>query len=148
MLWKGVPIYFCKTSGTTSGAKYIPISQDSISNHIHSARNAILSYIHETGNTSFVDGKMIFLQGSPELDESGPIPIGRLSGIVAHHVPGYLQRNRMPKYETNCIEDWEEKVEAIAEETIERKYDPHKWNTSLGSNVLQQVTRNFRKEEH
>ncbi len=118
ILWKGMPIYFCKTSGTTSGTKYIPISKESISNHIESAKNALLCYIAETGNTQFVDGKMIFLQGSPVLEKKGKVPTGRLSGIVAHHVPAYLQKNRMPSYATNCIEDWEEKVEAIAKETM------------------------------
>jgi hypothetical protein len=118
VLWKGVPIYFCKTSGTTSGTKYIPISKESISNHIDSARNALLCYIAETGNNSFVDGKMIFLQGSPVLEKKGNIPTGRLSGIVAHHVPAYLQKNRMPSFATNCIDDWEEKVLAICNETI------------------------------
>lgn len=118
VLWKGVPIYFCKTSGTTSGTKYIPISKESISNHIDSAKNALLCYIAETGNTQFVDGKMIFLQGSPVLDKKGKIPTGRLSGIVAHHVPAYLQKNRMPSYATNCIDDWEEKVAAISNETV------------------------------
>lgn len=121
ILWPGLPIYFCKTSGTTSGVKYIPISKESIGYHISGARNAILSYMAETGKSDFVDGKMIFLQGSPELDNSGKIPVGRLSGIVAHHVPGYLQKNRMPSYEINCIEDWEEKVNAIANETLTKK---------------------------
>jgi len=118
VLWKGIPIYFCKTSGTTSGTKYIPISKESIHNHIDSAKNALLSYIAETGNAQFVDGKLIFLQGSPVLDKKGKIPTGRLSGIVAHHVPGYLQKNRMPSWETNCMEDWEKKVEKVAEETV------------------------------
>lgn len=117
VLWKGKPIYFCKTSGTTSGTKYIPITSDSISNHIESARNALLLYIHETGNAKFVDGKLIFLSGSPVLSEIGGIPLGRLSGIVNHHVPQYLRRNQLPSYETNCIEDWETKVRLIAKET-------------------------------
>jgi hypothetical protein len=118
VLWKGVPIYFCKTSGTTSGTKYIPITKESISNHIDAARNAILCYIEETGKANFVDHKMIFLQGSPVLDTTGIIPTGRLSGIVAHHVPNYLQKNRMPSFEVNCIEDWETKVDAVAKETM------------------------------
>ena len=121
VLWKGLPIYFCKTSGTTSGTKYIPITSESIHNHIDAARNAILCYIAETGKADFVDHKMIFLQGSPELDTSGKIPVGRLSGIVAHHVPNYLQKNRMPTFEVNCIEDWEKKVDAIAKQTIQEK---------------------------
>lgn len=122
VLWKGLPLYFCKTSGTTAGTKYIPLTKDSMPNHINSARNALLCYIGETGHADFVDGKMIFLQGSPKLDKlpSG-IPYGRLSGIVANHVPGYLQRNRMPAYDTNCIEDWETKVNAIAEETMKER---------------------------
>lgn len=118
VLWPGKPLYFAKTSGTTSGVKYIPLTEASMPEHIHAARNALLSYIHETGNTSFVDGKMIFLQGSPEMKEQHGIKIGRLSGIVAHYVPTYLQNNRLPSYQTNCIEDWETKVDAIVEETI------------------------------
>ena len=118
ILWKGKPLYFAKTSGTTSGAKYIPLTKESMPFHIEAARNAILHYIHETGKTSFVKGKMIFLQGSPILEEKNGIQLGRLSGIVAHFVPKYLQKNRMPSWETNCIEDWETKVDAIVEETI------------------------------
>ncbi len=118
ILWKGKPIYFAKTSGTTSGAKYIPLTKESMPYHIEAARNAILSYIHETGNANFVDGKMIFLQGSPILEEKNGIKLGRLSGIVAHFVPKYLQKNRMPSWQTNCIEDWETKVNAIVNETI------------------------------
>lgn len=118
ILWKGKPIYFAKTSGTTSGAKYIPLTKESMPFHIQAARNAILSYIHETGNADFVDGKMIFLQGSPILEDKNGIKLGRLSGIVAHFIPKYLQKNRMPSWETNCIEDWETKVDAIVEETF------------------------------
>ncbi|RKR14784.1 GH3 auxin-responsive promoter [Maribacter vaceletii] len=118
ILWPGKPIYFAKTSGTTSGAKYIPITEESIKEQVNASRNAILTYINETGNSSFVDGKMIFLQGSPELELKNGINLGRLSGISAHYVPNYLQKNRLPSWETNCIEDWETKVNAIVEETI------------------------------
>lgn len=118
ILWPGKPLYYAKTSGTTSGAKYIPITKESMSTHINAARNAILCYIYDTGNTAFVDGKMIFLQGSPELDEKNGVKLGRLSGIVAHYVPAYLQKNRMPSWETNKIEDWEQKVDAIVNETL------------------------------
>jgi hypothetical protein len=118
ILWKGKPLYFAKTSGTTSGAKYIPLTKESMPFHIEAARNAILHYIHETGKADFVNGKMIFLQGSPVLEEKNGIQLGRLSGIVAHFVPKYLQKNRMPTFETNCIEDWENKVDAIVEETF------------------------------
>ena len=119
VLWPGKPLYYAKTSGTTSGAKYIPLTKDSMPTHIEAARNAILCYIHDTGNSKFVDGKMIFLQGSPELQEKNGVKLGRLSGIVAHYVPGYLQKNRMPSWETNCIDDWETKVDAIVEETVQ-----------------------------
>jgi len=118
VLWKGKPLYFAKTSGTTSGAKYIPLTKESMPYHIEAARNAILHYIHKTGKTDFIYGKMIFLQGSPILEEKYGIKLGRLSGIVAHFVPKYLQKNRMPSWETNCIEDWETKVNAIVEETF------------------------------
>ncbi|HKL03430.1 MAG TPA: GH3 auxin-responsive promoter family protein, partial [Cryomorphaceae bacterium] len=118
ILWPGKPIYFSKTSGTTSGAKYIPITSDSMGHHIDAARNALLLYIAQTGNADFIDGKMIFLQGSPVLQKKNGIDVGRLSGIVAHHIPSYLQRNRLPSFETNSIEDWEKKVDAVIDETI------------------------------
>ncbi len=120
VLWKGMPIYFAKTSGTTSGVKYIPISKESIPNHINTARNALLCYMAETGNTAFADGKLIFLSGSPELERIGTVPTGRLSGIVNHHIPKYLRSNQLPSYETNCIEDWETKLDKIVEETIDQ----------------------------
>lgn len=120
VLWPGKPLYMSKTSGTTSGIKYIPITAASIPNHITSARNALLMYIANTGRASFVDGKMIFLSGSPELDTISGIPTGRLSGIVNHHVPGYLRGNQLPSYATNCIDDWELKVDAIVEETVNK----------------------------
>ena len=118
ILWKGKPIYFAKTSGTTSGIKYIPITKDSISNHIDTARDALLCYMAQSGNSLFANGKMIFLSGSPELERIANIPTGRLSGIVNHHVPRYLRSNQLPSYETNCIEDWELKLDKIVEETI------------------------------
>lgn len=118
ILWKGMPIYFAKTSGTTSGVKYIPISKDSIGNHINTARNALLCYMAETGNTAFADGKMIFLSGSPELERIANVPTGRLSGIVNHHIPQYLRKNQLPSYETNCIEEWEQKLDKIVQETL------------------------------
>jgi hypothetical protein len=118
VLWKGKPIYFAKTSGTTSGVKYIPITNDSINNHINTARNALLCYMVESGNSSFADGKMIFLSGSPVLERVGGIPTGRLSGIVNHYVPRYLRSNQLPSYETNCIDDWEEKLGKIVDETV------------------------------
>ncbi|MBU6261640.1 MAG: GH3 auxin-responsive promoter family protein [Bacteroidetes bacterium] len=120
ILWKGLPIYFAKTSGTTSGVKYIPITKDSIDNHINTARNALLCYMAETGNTGFASGKLIFLSGSPVLERVGGIATGRLSGIVNHHVPAYLRSNQLPSYETNCIEDWEQKLDAIVAETIDQ----------------------------
>ena len=120
VLWKGKPLYFAKTSGTTSGAKYIPITKESMPGHIEAAKNAILLYIHQTGNSKIVTGKMIFLQGSPVLETKNGIQLGRLSGIVAHYVPKYLQKNRLPSWETNCIEDWETKVNTIVQETLSK----------------------------
>lgn len=117
ILWTGIPEYFAKTSGTTSGSKYIPISKEGISYQIKGAQSALFHYIHQKNNADFVSGKMIFLQGSPELEEVFGIKTGRLSGIVAHHIPKYLQKNRLPSLTTNLIEDWETKIDEIVKET-------------------------------
>jgi hypothetical protein len=120
VLWPGKPVYFAKTSGTTSGIKYIPITKDSIPFHIAAARDALLNYVHRTGKSQFLDKKLMFLSGSPEIDQKNGIYIGRLSGIVNHHVPGYLRNNQVPSYATNCIDDWETKLDAIVEETLDQ----------------------------
>ena len=138
VLWPGSPIYFCKTSGTTSGVKHIPVSKDSLPNHLNAARDAILSYISETKKTNVVNGKMIFLQGSPELSKTGNILTGRLSGIVAHHIPSYLQWNQLPSFKTNCIEDWEKKIDKIVDETESK-------NMSLISGIPPWVQMYFEK---
>ena len=120
VLWPGKPVYFAKTSGTTSGTKYIPLTKESIPNHINSARDALLNYVHETGNGAFLDKKLIFLSGSPEMVQKNSIHIGRLSGIVNHHVPAYLRTNQLPSYQTNTIDDWETKLDKIIDETIDQ----------------------------
>lgn len=117
ILWTDTPLYFAKTSGTTSGSKYIPISKEGMPYQIAAAQSAIFHYINQKNNSDFVSGKMIFLQGSPELEEINGIQTGRLSGIVAHHIPNYLQKNRLPSLKTNLIEDWETKVDEIVKET-------------------------------
>ena len=121
VLWKGNPLYFCKSSGTTSGIKYIPVTHLQLNSMIAAARNSLMLYVAETGNANFFDHKLIFLQGSPVLEMHGKIPCGRLSGIVANHVPFYATGNRMPSFETNCLDDWEEKVDAIARETLNER---------------------------
>ena len=117
ILWTETPEYFAKTSGTTSGSKYIPISKEGMPFQIAAAQSAIFHYINQKNNSDFVSGKMIFLQGSPELEEIYGIKTGRLSGIVAHHIPNYLQKNRLPSLKTNLIEDWETKVDDLVKET-------------------------------
>lgn len=121
ILWPGRPLYFAKTSGTTSGVKYIPISRHSMPYQIQGARDALLHYVHHSGNSAFLDSKLIFLSGSPVLEDKNGVPTGRLSGIVNHHVPGYLRGNQLPGFETNCIEDWEEKLDAIVQETLHQR---------------------------
>lgn len=118
VLWPGRPAYFAKTSGTTSGVKYIPLTRESLPNHFGTARNALFNFYARTGKGDWLDGKMIFLSGSPEMDDVGGIPTGRLSGIVNHQVPAWLRTNQLPSYTTNCIEEWEDKVEKIVEETL------------------------------
>ena len=118
ILWPGKPIYFAKTSGTTSGEKHIPITKESMPFHIKGSVDATMHYINETSKTEFLNKKIIFLQGSPVLKTKNRIKTGRLSGIVAHYTPAFLRKNTMPSWKTNCIEDWEKKITEISKETI------------------------------
>ena len=121
ILWPGKPLYFAKTSGTTSGTKFIPITKGSIKTHVRSARDALLNYFLKSKNYKSINGKHMFLQGSPELIKKKGVFIGRLSGISAHYVPKLFLQNRMPSWETNCLEDWEQKVDKIIQETVGEK---------------------------
>lgn len=118
VVWPGRPTYFAKTSGTTSGAKFIPLSKASVPFHVKAASHALFAHIVNSGNADFINGKMIFLQGSPKLDDIHGVATGRLSGITAHFTPSYLKKNRLPSWEANIIEDWEEKLDAIVKETV------------------------------
>lgn len=118
VLWPGKPLYLAVTSGTTSGSKYIPITKQSLPNHLNGAKTALLMYVAETGKTDFVNGKFIFIQGSPILTKISGILSGRLSGISAHHVPFYMKKNMLPSWSTNIVDDWETKVKRIVEETV------------------------------
>ncbi len=121
VLYPGLPKYLAKTSGTTSGVKYIPITHDSLPNHINTARKALMAYAAIGKNSKVFDGKVMFISGSPTLSETGGVNTGRLSGIVNHEIPNWLKGNQLPTYTTNCIEDWEKKLDRIVEET--RKQD-------------------------
>ena len=117
VLWKGLPKYFVKTSGTTSGVKYIPLSREMLKIQIRSTKEALLLYAQQTKNYDIINGKMMFIQGSPVVGRYKKVPCGRLSGIVANYVPSFLQKNRLPSMKTNSIEDWELKIKNIINET-------------------------------
>lgn len=120
VLWPGRPVYFAKTSGTTAGAKFLPLTRDSVPMHIRAARDMLLLYVARKGNADFVWGRWLFLSGSPALEKNpADILYGRLSGIVHHWVPAYLTRNRLPSWEVNSMEDWPRKVDAILDEARE-----------------------------
>ena len=117
ILWPGKPKYFAKTSGTTSGTKYIPITKESLKNQIKSASYLLLNYLNEKKSFRSIRGKAMFISGSPNLNEINQIKIGRLSGIVNYHEPFYLKNILLPSKKTNKIEDWEKKIEKIVDET-------------------------------
>ena len=118
ILWPGKPKYFAKTSGTTSGAKFIPITKESLKNQINSATYLLISYLIDKKSLKSINGRVMFISGSPNLIEENGIKIGRLSGIVNYHQPKYLKHMILPSKEVNKIEDWEKKIEKIADETI------------------------------
>jgi len=118
VLWPGRPAYFAKTSGTTSGVKFIPLTTEMLKNQINSSKEALLLYAFYQKKFEAINGKMMFVQGSPILKKYGKIKTGRLSGIVANHIPFFLQSNRLPSFKTNSIENWEKKTENIINETI------------------------------
>ena len=96
ILWPGRPTYFAKTSGTTSGAKYIPLTKESVPYHISSARNALFAHMHATSQSRMVNGNMIFLQGSPVLEDKNGIPTVARAETTPPSFPPYFQKNPNP----------------------------------------------------
>ena len=116
--WIDKPLYLAKTSGTTSGTKFIPITKESLPNHINTAKHLLYDYFKKKKKIKPFLGKVMFLSGTPNLDEENGIKIGRLSGIVNHHKPFFLKNRSLPSTETNQIDSWEEKINNIVEETL------------------------------
>ncbi len=118
ILTTGKPLYFAITSGTVSGAKYIPLTKKMMFFQTQAIKELLLLYAYQTNNYNMSpQAGMMFIQGSPKLKYLNKVPFAKLSGISARHIPFFLKKNRYPSMKTNCIENWGEKIAAIVQET-------------------------------
>ncbi len=78
----------------------------------------LFDYIKLKKSVDILNGKVLFLSGSPKLESINNIYVGRLSGIVNHHKPFLLKHIYLPSNKINSIDNWEEKINKIADETL------------------------------
>jgi len=113
VLWKGRPAFLGKTSGTTSKTKYIPVTEDSLKNHIGGGQYAPLQYSHQNKKLAFLKGKSLFFSDGHFFEDINGIKAAPISTIGNSRVPWWYKWLRLPSDEINAIPDYKERIEAM-----------------------------------
>ncbi|MBD0286172.1 MAG: GH3 auxin-responsive promoter family protein [Flavisolibacter sp.] len=118
ILWKGVPKFFGKSSGTTSNTKFIPVTKASLVNQVHAPKYAALNYAHRYNTTSFLKGKMLLFSDGHFFENIGGIKSAPISTIAYSCIPKLYSSVCLPSTRTNAIRDYERRIEAMVKETV------------------------------
>lgn len=123
VLWDSPTRWMAKSSGTTSDrSKFIPVSKESMEGHYTGARDTFAMYLNNNPESDVFSGKGIVLGGSHKVSEwNDDIRYGDLSAVLMknlHKLPRYLSALSP---ETAVMENWEEKLDRIAEETLQKR---------------------------
>jgi len=115
--WPGHPAFFARTSGTTGNEpKRLPVTEDMI----QSIRSVGISMLQSVSNfdlpTEFFEKQILMLGSSTNLSETAGRKEGDISGISAGNIPGWFENVYKPGFEISSIDDWDERVQRIAEE--------------------------------
>jgi hypothetical protein len=114
--WQGRIRFFALSSGTTSGEKYLPVSDATIASNRRGGFDALVPHLVDPTAALFA-GKLLFLGGSTQLRRHGDVWLGDNTGIMALQVPRLLRRWHAPDDRVRNMTDWEHKVAAAAAQT-------------------------------
>lgn len=121
VLWPGRVKWFSKSSGTTSGrSKYIPVPASNLRKcHIKGTWDAVTLYYHDREGARLFADRSLLMGGSLEKYKENPDTIiGDISAIMMHNMPAVGRPFFTPDFETALLDDWEEKIERMARQTI------------------------------
>jgi hypothetical protein len=120
ILWGSEIKWFAKSSGTTNDrSKFIPVSQESLEEcHYKGGKDLLAIYCNNRPNAQIFSGKVLTLGGSHQVTQSGEISFGDLSAVLLKNLPIWAEYLRTPELAITLIENYEEKIEKIAQATI------------------------------
>jgi hypothetical protein len=122
VLWPTDIKLFAKSSGTTSDkSKFIPISTESLEEcHYKGGKDMLSVYIHSNPDSYMFDGRGLAMGGSHTIREVNrdEYIIGDLSALIVQKLPHWAEIMRVPKRKVALMDEWEEKIEKMAQTTI------------------------------
>ncbi|GAA4274005.1 GH3 auxin-responsive promoter family protein [Aquimarina gracilis] len=121
IFWPSTIKWFAKSSGTTSAkSKFIPVSQESLEDcHFAAGKDLLCMYLNNNEDSQLFTGKSLRLGGSKELYKENGTSFGDLSAIIIDNMPFWADFSSTPSSEISLLSDWEYKMKAIVNETIQ-----------------------------
>lgn len=118
VLWPGLIENFSKSSGTTARSKFLPVSEELLESCFKAGQDQLMLYLKNNPESSVLEGKSIFVGGSlKQIKDEPSIFCGDVSAILMHNLPAFAKYFRTPSLETATLDDYEVKLEKLAEET-------------------------------
>ncbi|WP_055435592.1 GH3 auxin-responsive promoter family protein [Lacinutrix algicola] len=148
IFWPSPIKWFAKSSGTTSAkSKFIPVSQDSLENcHYAASKDLLCMYLNNNVDSQLFTGKSLRLGGSKELYKENGTAFGDLSAILIDNMPFWAEFSSTPSNKVSLMSDWETKMAAIVNETINENVTSlagvPSWMLVLLNNVLDKTEKN------
>jgi len=147
IFWSTNIKWFAKSSGTTnSKSKFIPISYESLDDcHYKAGKDMLSLYFNNNENSKLLAGKCLRLGGSREIYENNKSYYGDLSAIMIDNLPFWAELSSTPSQKTSLLPEWEEKVKAIIQESLNQKVTSFagvpSWMMVLLKNVLKETNK-------
>lgn len=145
IFWRTSIKWFAKSSGTTNAkSKFIPISFESLDDcHYKAGKDMLSLYFNNNINSELLVGKCLRLGGSKDIYENNNSYYGDLSAIMIDNLPFWAELSSTPSSKVSLISEWEKKVQAIINESINQNVTSFagvpSWMLSLLQQVIQQT---------
>lgn len=155
ILWPSLIKCFAKSSGTTSDkSKIIPVSREGLHDcHFQGGRDMLALYLGANPESNILSGKNLSIGGNQESKTSKTIPdlyIGNISAIVMKNLPFWAQYKRTPNLEITMMEEWEEKIKAMARvtplENVTSMAGSPMWIILLLQHIFNEKKKNYLQE--